>query len=330
MFNIFKTYVSPSYKEIITQGGKKKRRASDFEAISMFMIYVAVCLVASLYYRIRYFSLFKNVNPIFLKYRDAFGFWLLTGNWHKAFEGYFFTKVDIKSPSLEIGFYSGSVSALHFEGKKFDFGSEYVYQIGKKGMETFKLWDHIYCEELTSLAAKDNSFQTICLVHIVDHLEQLDPAFRELGRVLNKGGSLYFSGYCEHAMRPNLVWRLLSLFSNDLAQRYSDALSRRRKLWNFWSQDQWKTFLAKHNFDLVEFHYMGAGGGQPYIAYFLHYLLFYKGCFENKFFLKKGFVKIFQPLFYFFFMSIGYPIFHKIQEKRQKWSTDFFIVASRS
>ncbi len=31
MFNIFKTYVSPSYKEIITQGGRLKRRASDFE-----------------------------------------------------------------------------------------------------------------------------------------------------------------------------------------------------------------------------------------------------------------------------------------------------------
>ena len=75
----------------------------------------------------------------------------------------------------------------HFEGQQFDFGSEYVYQIGEKAKQKLKLWNHIYCEELTSLASGNNSFETICLVHIVDHLEYLDDAFSEIQRVMKKG-----------------------------------------------------------------------------------------------------------------------------------------------
>ena len=228
-----------------------------------------------------------------------------------------------------MGFYRGNVSALHFEGKTFDFGSEYVYQMGLEAKRNFKLWKHLYCEELTALAAKDDAFETVCLVHIVDHLEDLNPAFIELERVIRSGGQLHFSGYSENAMRPNIFWRFLGMFSLKTAKRYSDLLSERRKLWNFLPREGWDDILKKHGFRLVEFHYMGDGGPYPYLYYFLHYFLFYKGCFENTFFQRGVFAKTFEPLFHFFFVSIGYPVYMRMKEGGQSWSTDFFITAEK-
>jgi SAM-dependent methyltransferase len=329
MFSLFKTYISPTYKEIINQGGVKKRRASDVEAIFLFLVYVFACLISSTYYRLRHPFLFRNIDPDFTAYKDTFDFWQLTGNWHKVLEGYFFRKVDLNSPSLEIGFYRGNVSALHFEGKTFDFGSEYVYQMGREAKNNFKLWDHLFCDELTALAVKDNSAETVCLVHIVDHLENLEPAFSELARVIRSGGRLHFSGYCENALRPNIWWRILGLFSSEAANRYSDELSERLKLWNFLSCEEWEEVLEKHGFRLVEFHYMGANGLYPYLYYFLHFFTFYKGCFENEFFQKGPFAKFFKPLFHFFYVSIGYPVFVRMKQGRQGWSTDFFITAEK-
>jgi SAM-dependent methyltransferase len=329
MINLFKTYVSPSYKDIISQGGVKKRRANDIEAVFLFIIFVCGCLLGSIYSRLRYPFAYQNIDPDFMAYKETFGFWMLTGNWHKALEGYFFRKVELNSPSLEIGFYRGNVSSLHFEGKKFDFGSEYVYQVGEEAKSNYNLWNHLYCDELSALASKDNTFETICLVHIVDHLENLEPVFAELARVTKSGGYLHFSGYCEQAMRPNLWWRILKFFSKNKAQQYSDLLSNQRKLWNYLSREEWNAVLAKHGFEIKEFHYMGDGGLYPYIYYFLHYYPFYRGCFENTFFQKGWFRKIFQPLFHIFYISIGYPVYLRIKSGRQCWSTDFFASARK-
>ena len=74
MLNILKTYISPTYKEAISQGRKEKRRANDFELIFLFTIYVTVCLWVSLYYRLRFVSLFNNIDPNVLKYRNTFRF----------------------------------------------------------------------------------------------------------------------------------------------------------------------------------------------------------------------------------------------------------------
>lgn len=320
---------APTYKEIIAQGGARKRRRSDIGALALFWCYVSTCALASLFSVIRHPLIFRRIDPDFLKYRDAFGFWQLTGAWVKAMEGAYFRELQLASPSLEIGYYRGDISALHFEGKQFDFGTEYVFPVGTTAPENFDLWDHVYCDELTQMAARDAAFETVCLVHVIDHTPEIDGMFAEIARVTRAGGTVHFSGFSGDAFRPDPAYRVRALFGRRGADDYVKRLSEARKLYNYLSQDEWAALLARHGLRLECYGCIGSHGLYPWVRYFLHFKLFHHGCFENTFFQRPPWAAFFRRLFTGFYVAIGYPAYVKQRAGASRWATDFFISARR-
>ncbi len=297
-------------------------------ALVCFIAYTLACMLASLLYRIRYFRCYRCPDPDFLKYSDAFGFWQLTGNWHKSQEAVFFRQADISDPSLELGICRGDISSLHFEGRHFTLGSEYLWFTGAQAAKRYPLWDRVYSDEINHLALKDRSLQTICMVHIVDHLENIDAAMAEVARVLKTGGHVYFSGFSEHHYRVNLLYRILKNISPQAAASFADYLSRRRVHFNFLSEDAWRMLLDRYGLELHAFKYFETGG-YAFLRYFLHFVLFHNRCFDSGFFRKPPLDRFFKRLFFFYYVSIGYPAYLNVKKGSPRWGTDFWAAARK-
>lgn len=293
-----------------------------------FFCYLAVCLVTSLVMRVVHRGEYSGIDSDFMKYSDAFGFWQLTGNWHKSQEAVFFRRMEISSPSLEIGLCRGDISALHFEGRHFDLGSEYLYFTGIKASKKYDLWGQVYSDELTKLALRDGSISSIAMVHVIDHVANVEEAFSELSRVLRPGGRLYFSGMSDKVLHPNPAYRLKRVFSRRKAAQMLDEFSRRKELFNFLGEPEWRELLSRHGLDLVEYVPF-RGGPVAYIQYFLHFVLFHARCFEGTFFREGVFRPVFERAFRWFYVSIGYPGYLAVKEGRMKWGMDFCITAVR-
>ncbi|MBW1740197.1 MAG: hypothetical protein JRJ42_03565, partial [Deltaproteobacteria bacterium] len=106
----------PSYSDRLRTRDRREKNSSARKliALGLFILYNVVCMIASIFYRLYYIGQYREVDKNFLEYSNVFGFWQLTGNWHKANESIFFRKVELKPPSLEIGICRGDISALHF------------------------------------------------------------------------------------------------------------------------------------------------------------------------------------------------------------------------
>ena len=326
---MLKTHSSPSYKQIIAAGGQRQRRANDLMALLLFIIYNFVCIIASvLTFACNPFSYFR-ISPEFSKYKDAFGFWQLSGNWQKAFEGLHFGKVVLREPSLEIGYYRGDISSLHFGNKKFNFGSEYVYPIGINGAREYGMWPIVYCDEMTQMAVKNDTFKTICLVHVIDHVNGPKPVIKELSRIVKKGGVIYFSGVSSQFCDPDLkyIWR--KLYSKDLSEKYKSRVSDIRKSWNYLTEEEWRELLEKFGLKMTNFRYIGERGIYSFVRYFLHFGLFHRGCFENEFFKSSALRPLFKSIFNFYYLVIGYPVFIRNKKRTNSGGCDFFVSAEK-
>ncbi len=318
----------PSYGERLRQRDERLQLSGPRKIVPflLFILFNAVCLPASLWYRLTNPGAVARAGRDFAKYFGTFGYWFLTGAWHKAMEGVHFRKVNLVSPSLEVGFCRGNISALHFEDKQFDFGSEYLFFEARKAQQTYGLWKSVFSDDLHDMALKDESIATIISVHVIDHVERLDDAMRELARVLQPGGRLYFSGFSDRHFRYSLIWRLLALVNRRLADRFADLLARRRGSHNLLTPDQWRAVLAAHGLKLEQHRYTESGP-YAYLCYFLHFVCFSNFCFEFDF-IKKGPLRpLLERLFRFYYLSIGAPEYLRTMTGTPAAGDNFFAVA---
>ena len=203
----------------------------------------------------------------------------MSGNIHKAQESIYFGSATVRHPGLEIGVCRGDLSALHFEGKHFTCGSEYLHFVAKSAAKNFQLWNSVISEDLCHLAHRDGSYNTVCLVHTIDHVDDVDRALGELSRVLKKGGDLYFSGISEFLFRPNLLHFILRAFSHGLANRFARTVAERRHHYNLLSDEAWRSRLQAHGLRLLEYKYF-EGSPLPWTRNLLHHFLFTGRCFD--------------------------------------------------
>ena len=208
-------------------------------------------------------------------------------------------------------------------------GSEYLYFHGAKASKEYDLWKMVYSDDIFNLALKNNSLNTICLVHVVDHFDKVEEAFQEVARVLKKGGKVYFSCISEYHFESNPLISLFKCFNRENANLYIEYLALKRTNFNYLSENEWKKILEDCGFVIEEFHFF-LDGVFAYFRYFLHFTFFINRCFDFDFLKKEPFERFSKKLFYFFYISIGYPAYLRVKRGEPKWGTDIFVSAKKT
>lgn len=174
----------------------------------------------------------------------------------KTLEAKLFNQIKIDSPSIEIGIESGRVSRLTFKKDNcFDYGLEYYYPtLPAKG--ECRVFKNLLSGSVFNLPFKDESFNTVVLVHTIDHFEKIDNALPELSRIISKGGRLIFSTYSNDYLGLTPIASLLkSLGFRKLLEKRIEGHSRRYKVYNFFDLNEWKAKLAKCEMDIEQADY---------------------------------------------------------------------------
>jgi len=199
--------------------------------------------------------------------------------------------------------------------------------VAAKAAKEYNLWRNVYSDELSQMAIKDETLSTICLVHVVDHLENLEATVQELARILKRGGKLYFSGFSDKHYKASLLHLILRVMVPRATTKYANFLSGKRHHYNMFSKGQWMEIFSRYGMHLEEYHYSQTGGF-AFIAYFLHFVCFHNHCFDFQFYKRCFLGLIFERLFYFYYIS-WYPAFLKTKKGGLKWGDDFFAVARK-
>ncbi len=191
----------------------------------------------------------------------------------KALETNLFSKVELPSPSLEIGGGGGDTSRLVFAGKRVDIDCEYFYHNialhAARGVDVHAVTDLHIGGSVYNLPCEDASFNSAVMIHIADHLVDIETAFQELSRVLRPGGILALSTYSGYVFEYLPLFRLLRPLSEDLANRYRVWKCHRNSVWssygslisdnpedangqNLYTISQWEQLGARHGLELIQ------------------------------------------------------------------------------
>jgi len=298
--------------------------------VPMLLAYLSSCLSFSLSNRIRFYNLFSNLDPDFIKYFEkGWGHKRIGANFQKVQKGIFFDRYAsiIKGKSMEIGFFDGKVSRLHLPQTTFDFGSEYyspVINTAKK----LKRWKKITNDTVYDLKSyPKKSVDSIVMIHTFDHFEDPDKAFSEISRIHRRGGRILFSGFSDYIPKAwfrRFLWLILGV-SDSKKNSLIKKINRNMHFYSFYSKENMKKFLGKHGYELERYEYHNGDGIYMYVWNFLEFDLGRNGAL-NYSFLDKPF---FKNLFKWFFISIAYPNYVKCKSNGLPSGIDFFVIAKR-
>jgi len=166
----------------------------------------------------------------------------------KLEEGYFFNSLNFGYPSMEIGVNDGHTSKIFFKGKKITVASDPDISMKiKKDKEVMEIFDEIAkIDAMKEYPFEDEYFKDIIMVHIVDHIKDIDSVFTQINRVMQKGGNFYFSGYSDEQKGKGLI-------KNEKANEYSKGG------YNTYNHNEWKEILNKHGFKMINYNYLLCG-----------------------------------------------------------------------
>lgn len=230
-------------------------------------------------------------KAIFYGWRNSFG--LLV----KAGETVAFNKMKryIIEPSLEIGCGNCSTSNMLLLGSidSVTFGCEYfmdTYMSSNTGEsspeklspEMYKLIKHYVGGSIKALPFVSDTLNSVYMVHIIDHITELGPFFKEMNRVIRPEGYLIVSGYSKYVFEHLPGVQLRKVFSRGWAEKYK--IKRITKVnpyrggvplmnsgnyyatgMNMYSVDEWNAICGRFGFSLVDHAFFG----NKYFSYFV-------------------------------------------------------------
>ncbi len=174
----------------------------------------------------------------------------------KALECANFKRFPPKGKSAEFGCETGEVSRVIFEGKKINYGCEYVqtYFHNPENAKNYGVFRRLASADLRALPFRSATFDSIYVVHVFDHIDGIKPVVAELARVTRKGGTLAFSTLSSRF--PAYCWPAnfyATLGLRGLAKRAARAKIRELMLYNFLTREEWRSLLAKNGFEIIEY-----------------------------------------------------------------------------
>lgn len=185
----------------------------------------------------------------------------------KAIEIALFAGLAVPRPSVEIGGAGGDVSRMAFEGTRIDIDCEYfvdnVFHFAQSGTDVYAVTDLHVGASAFNLPLRSAAFGGLVLVHIVDHLVDIEAAFGEFSRILRGGGVLAFSTHTASVHDHLPFARLCRIVSGRLAEAYRRWRCGRPHAWrgapsyvnpdpgnaagmNLFSIDDWRRLGERH------------------------------------------------------------------------------------
>lgn len=185
----------------------------------------------------------------------------------------------IREPSLEIGCVDCRTTNMIFRDKldSVTFGCEYwmdTYLDNKD--EMFRLIKHFVGGSVKSLPFGPGKFNSVYMVHIIDHITDIDVWFREINRVLKVGGFLIISGYSKHTFDHLPGVNMRNLISRKWAKKYKLKRTTRQNPYrtgaplstnssydatgrNMLSLSEWQETAKRYQFEVADCRFFGKG-----------------------------------------------------------------------
>lgn len=178
----------------------------------------------------------------------------------KILEKTLFGRVTYNSPSLDIGIGDGFASNFILEPYKITIGSEPTFAGGLTAAKRYARHEHYVGIDATCIPFQDKTFNTVSLIHSIDHVKDRLDVLREVERVMKPGGTLVLSDasqFTEELMPMAQVYRLFEFekLSADTFKYFLDFGGERVE---FYSPDIYQEILGELGFEDVRVEYFMA------------------------------------------------------------------------
>lgn len=169
----------------------------------------------------------------------------------RAFEAQKFSEISdqLEGPILDIGCGFGEFAGVAFNSLievGIDINQKDLVLASKKNK-----YKNLILVDARKLPFEDESFKTVVSISTLEHIEQVDKVFREVNRVLKKGGRFVFTVPTEEINKAFIGWRLLKMMGLDkIANIYIWGFHRTFSHKNIISEKKWIAKLQKVGLDL--------------------------------------------------------------------------------
>lgn len=215
----------------------------------------------------------------------------------RGLESQIFEKLEIKSPSLDLGCGDGSFALLTFGKGKIDVGSDKDKKAAEKARKR-----GVYKETIVADAKKlpfaDKEFRTIISNSALEHVKDPDRVLTECFRVLIPGGKFIFT---VPGKRDRKYW-FWSKFFDGL---YTGLKDRLMGHFEFYDEDVWIEKLRKAGFNEIKVFSYVPTKTVVLLDFLVPFGLFYYLT-KKVFGPRRMLAKLFQPFFYIDKKGLGY------------------------
>lgn len=178
----------------------------------------------------------------------------------KILEKTLFGRVTYDSPSLDIGIGDGYASNFILEPNKITIGSEPIFAGALTAAKRYARHEHYVGIDATCIPFQDKTFNTVSLIHSIDHVKDRLDVLREVERVMKPGGTLVLSDgsqFTKELMPMAQVYRLFE-FETLGADSFKYILDFAGETVEFYSPDIYQDILGELGFEDVRVEYFMA------------------------------------------------------------------------
>jgi len=161
----------------------------------------------------------------------------------------------------------GVISHLHLPNNRFEFGNEMLPDQIEKAKK-IKKWDKYSNDDLQNAKSySDFSVSNIVMIHVFDHIQNIDAFFSEINRIQELEGKIFFSGLSSDHIKYSLKYQIQNILRLANFEKYSKYLGKSFNQYKFATEDCLKRTLNGYGYRLIDFYYFNGGSG--FDKYFL-------------------------------------------------------------
>lgn len=167
-----------------------------------------------------------------------------------------FRQVPVRGLSLDLGAGDGNASNYIFSPNRLTVGSDPLLYSTLRA-KVHNRYEQQACFDMTNVAFADESFDTIFIVHSIDHIKDRLDALREVARLIRPGGTVALTdstSYIKELMPLAHVWREIGM-PEQAADAYNRLLDVCGERTEFYLGDYYELDLADLGFENIRFEY---------------------------------------------------------------------------